>query len=344
MNNRDYFTSKLLLFVSNDDKLSLKNTSKGWQKSLRRHQEAPYQDRVEFILGVSGLFYDRDHLMKAWEVYHYTATSTSMKPALLYKCSDLDGFKIDGTLQRFLQNEDQQKTGRIYCPGQLHAWDVNQVWLLAQIHHARPFVLYSELNTKTVMRRNYPTVYSALTKEVSTVVKARYTLSITGENHIQLNPDKEKSAIQASLDDINVNSVDNDSAVKTINDAILCHKHAVHAAKEIKTLFSNIETYDLSTLTNFKPQIDAMVSSIIDNLFSKFDTKRLALTSFVKEFNTDKPYFSAELEDKNESRLYFEKTEIERLKTVVKFYLEKRVNDCIKYSAKEPEKVTYGMK
>jgi len=336
MNNRDNFTSRLLFFSSDTAKLALRNVCLDWRSSLKKHIVAPYKDKVDFVLGVGGMFYDKAHLEVAWRVYHNTTTSKSLKPAMLYKLTDMTRFKIDGTYDAFLQGEYGGITGRVYSPGDMHAWDVNQVWLLAQLHHARPFVIYSELNDQNKMRRNQPTVYSAFTKEVSTAIKAGYTISITDNNRIQLNSDSDKPIQQQlTIDDIQVNAHDNNLAVNNVTDAKLINKKAIKCAKMFKALFEEIETYNHDELVQFQQSTKSTVSDILDNLFTDCSMKKLALTSFLNEYNINQPLYMSRIQHR-ESKSYFDPTLIDKLNFKIKSQLDARVAERIKYSERKP--------
>lgn len=334
MNNRDNFTSQLLFFSSDKEKLALRNVRLDWRSSLKKHVIAPYKNKVDFVLGVGGMFYDKEYLERAWSIYHYTTTSKSLKPAILYKLTDMTEFRLDGTMDTFLQGENSRATGRVYGPGDLHAWDVNQVWVLAQVHHARPFVIYSELNDKNKMRRNQPTVYSAFTKEVSTAIKAGYTISITDNNRIQLNPDSDKPIQQQlTIDDIQVNANDNNLAVKKVTDAKLINKNAIKSAKMIKALFEKIETYNHDELVQFKESIKSTISDILDNLFTDCSMKKLALTSFLNEYNANQSLYMSEIHNRV-SKVYFDPTLIDKLNIRIRNQLDSRVTERIQYADK----------
>nr|AIA17656.1 Unknown Function [uncultured bacterium] len=217
---QDRFFSCFAFFypsLKDEDKLSLRLVNKANYKNLHDHQHGPYKTKTEFIIGIGGIFYDKVYLEKAWYVYHTTVTSTSSLPAIIYKRKDIMFFNITGFIKRFAQNEDLEATGRIYSPGDRHTWEVNQVWMLAQIHIKRGFAICSNVNLKNVMRYESFDRFSAFAKEIATAIKAGYTIyisdDITDGKKIFLNPPKKDNmankftfeAIHVSDDEIKLN-------------------------------------------------------------------------------------------------------------------------------------------
>lgn len=327
MKNRDISINRILFFLDGKDKFALRKVSTGCQNLLKENQEAPYKNKVEFAIAVSGLFYKKAYFTIAWTNYHFTTTSTSMKPSMLYKIADMQQYRLDGTYQQFLAGEDAEKTGRVYCPGSLHAMDVNTTWLLANLHHHRSFVIYSELSPAYVKRKDFPSVYSAFAKEVGTAIKAGYTISFTEEGRVQLNPSQHKSTEQLGIKDIIASDTEIQAAIDQVNDAKKIHQEAINAAKHCRKLFVNIEIYNLQELQLFLKSLSSVVDVMFNELFSTCKNKKIALDSLIKEFNLNKPDFSKNLLVNN--NLYFDVNKIEITKRMLFSLLDKRTKELI---------------
>ena len=224
MKNRTATQSTIFLLLSNKDKLALRQVSKDNKQLLVDYQDGPYTSKCDFIIGIDGMFYHSKYLDSAWHVYNTTIQSTSNKPAMLYKLADKEYIINSGLGDLFAEGEDLPATGRNYSPlNNKHAWDVNQVWVLAQIHKGRSFELLSLLTPQYIKRQFQPNVYSAFAKEVATAIKANYQISIASICKVQLQPSDPIQAKQLLASDLNLTDSEIQRAVDSVNQAIVRH-------------------------------------------------------------------------------------------------------------------------
>lgn len=75
----------LLKYLPEKDQLAVRQTNSFYKNLLKNNSCGPYQTKASFAMATTGTFLSQSYFNKAWEIYHATLTSTSMKPALLYK-------------------------------------------------------------------------------------------------------------------------------------------------------------------------------------------------------------------------------------------------------------------
>lgn len=299
MHNRDSF-----VFFSSKEKLALRETCKTMKQMLKQHQEAPYHNKVEFIIAIDGMFTSEKYLKSAWKVYNTTMLSSSIKPAILYKLLDGKSFQRNGTFTKFADNESLENTGRRYFPSP-HVWDVNQVWMLAQFHQGRSFVLYSELSPQYIKATSKPHNYSALAKEVATAIKAGYTISITQEGLARFKPSNDQVK-KLRIVDVTVDHHEIGKSIMMVNDLIFNTKREIFckaelAVRTISDILDILKTKADLTLYH-ESSIEKMLIDTINDFYTNAQNKKLALDYFIKLFNEQGPVPLTVLNDRNQPK------------------------------------------
>lgn len=328
MKSRDPITSRIMFFLSDKDKLALRRVSKWMKDDVKNNQHDLYKNKAEFVLAIADIFYSQKYFEAAWKLYSKTAVSTSFYPAMLYKLKDLTLLFDNGLIQSFSKGEDLFSTGRKYCPVE-HAWDTNQVWVLAQIHKGRAFTMLSELSPQYVMRGNYPGVFSAFAKEVAMAIKAGYEVSINAAHQIQLNPDKYTDAAKFRFDELTPTEQEIKSAVKIIDDSKLEHRRAVQIARGLKKLFGDIENYPLDELQQLHANLDETISSKIDLMILNAKYPKLVMNSFVNEFNNNNLPSIKKFDSPKLIRFFDRQNKVKKVKECIICALSNRVNELM---------------
>jgi hypothetical protein len=207
--------------------------------TIRVQQPVPYKNKAAFVMATTGRFHEEIYLSTAWDVYSATITSFNRNPAILYKIADLSRLESSGKLNKLADKKTADGmlksltfclSGRLYGPGEFHAWNVNQAWLLGQIHFARAFVILSPLNSRYVMRKYHPDVFSALAKEVATVIKAGYTVRVTEDAEVMLEPSLSAYQNNMTIFDLDLSEEEIKSAILSVNTAIEAYCLSVKAS------------------------------------------------------------------------------------------------------------------
>jgi hypothetical protein len=286
MRDRHYSASSFYRHLSTEDKKALRSVSKGYREEVKLYQQTPYTTKIDFMLGVSGLFHHQDYFNVAWTIYHHTLTSTSSKPAMLYKAKDIEAMKKRGDFRSFAEGEHARREGRIYSPGDKHAMSVNLAWLLAQTHIARPFLLYSNFEKENIMREDKPTFLSAFMIEIMVAIKAGYSVDIRlKDQRILLNPSEDKEMKQLALPDLKLTKEDVAIACQRLLDCKSDFEEAQSTRREFEAMHSEIlGCHSLAKLKQFEIVLQKKVANFIDKLFAEGDEKR-RYVFFVKEMN-----------------------------------------------------------
>lgn len=193
----------LAKYLSEDDQLAVRAVNKTMRKLMAEWQVAPYSNKKQFVLGVSGLFAQHvaANLSHAWANYQYTIRSGSKSPAILYKLSD-NKYKV------FLKQRQKiwdysayhKLEGLIYVPPKRrHCWAQNQVWILAQIHKQRPFEVLSNISQRNFKRQQDEKTICAFAKEATMLMQAGYVMHVSADANIVLIPPRQLKTEQASL-------------------------------------------------------------------------------------------------------------------------------------------------
>ncbi|OGT65166.1 MAG: hypothetical protein A3J38_01195 [Gammaproteobacteria bacterium RIFCSPHIGHO2_12_FULL_45_9] len=214
MNTREII-SILNPYLDNHTKLSLRKVSKCAHSALGTSEKPPYTSKVSFTVACAFMFSNAQYYNTAWYLYNKTCSSKSLNPAILYKLRD----KTFDKKTKFECGEFFMNECREYTPWENHNWDVNRIWILAQIHKGRSFVLLSELQPDYIFRK-FSYTYSAYAKEISIAIKAGYTISTNPDGFIILTPTANSSSCGAEVTDLTgeevVSALDSVSAAKSL--------------------------------------------------------------------------------------------------------------------------------
>lgn len=299
------------------DKLSIRLVNQASKEAVRESISFPYKSKMELFVGIDYLFYDKtlfncavqtyqsmcinevrfnanmDIFSSSWKTYLDTINSTSHKSAILYKLTDIESFETCGAFAKFSDGEDITLEGRRYSFDENagHTWINNQLWLLAQFHQNRSFMIYSELSDAHIMCRKYPGAYSALAREIGTAVKAGYQVNLKTycngsysnfDNPIELIPNDEDNLKQLALNEIDVTDEDINYGINLVRKAInyqgkknALDDHLISSFIEsIKELFNmdNFKNFTLSTIENIlmiQNSYEINVIPIPDDFFQK---------------------------------------------------------------------------
>lgn len=266
-------------FLQDKDKLALRLVSPDFNWLVRdRQDETPYKNKIHFVIAVADHFYrdgmlNKYHLTNAWRLYHAVTSSVDLNPAFFYKLCDADQLSHDGIFNQFGDNEDIYATGRIYQPivrtwnssnytiDGAHVWDTNLVWLLSNLHIERSFILCSELSSQNIKRREFPNVYSALAREVGTVIKAGYKISINNNGFVQLSPNQHNSIENtSSILSQNTNTVMEELLVKLdMRDINVTHSGQIKLQPNKDQSIKKLRIADISVS-------DAEIQSAVDQV------------------------------------------------------------------------------
>lgn len=156
------------------EKLALRATHRAAQAALKANTPIPYQTNADFCIAVSGFFFDQTIWMDAYACYMKTKLSHSVNPAILYKLGEV---KMAIREIEADQQECLKLSGRQYDPRE-HTWRTNQVWMMAQIHKGRSFIVLSDATRQHVYRRTKgkDDEVSAFGREIAIAIKAGYTI------------------------------------------------------------------------------------------------------------------------------------------------------------------------
>lgn len=146
-------------------------------------------------------------LTDSWKLYLQTLSSASHQPAMLYKLKHRHYILGSNTHEKFRLGENIIETARLYAPLK-HTWVVNQTWVLAQIHKARRFVLFSPVTANTVLRQPHhqrgSRQFSAFALEIAAIIKSGYEISRNQYHRIELSPKADVNLLAVTYDDLTV--------------------------------------------------------------------------------------------------------------------------------------------
>lgn len=261
----------LLSKLNDDDKLNLRAVNHYFNDLVKTNITAPYTTKKAFTAGTTGLYKDKKYFAKAWELYNNTLSSSSFKPAALYKMKDWEGLFKNGKIRDFADHENLGVTGRIYCPGDVHVWSVNRSWLLAQFHKGRSFQLLSEVNVDVKLSDN-PLTFSSFAKEITSVLQAGYEITDIDWYDIKLSPLPAKPLL--TIWDVAPKPLDIASRISIFKESYVQHFNAIKSADNILNLFKNLpeNVADVSISDYFVNPVNnrLYVQSVLRTLNNKF--------------------------------------------------------------------------
>jgi hypothetical protein len=204
--NIKYPDSFVLNYLSTKEVLNYREVSKAALEETKK-VVGPYYSFAEFVIATSGSFCikktgklkkdnkrfkkrkSRARCINGWEVYvktirymKYKGVLGSMDAAVLYKSRNFKGNILDRVIENVSEGDDMHTLGRVYTPGKKgHSIPVNESWQVAQFHLGRPFIALSQIHVKNLHREEYPSEFSAFSRELASLYKAGY--SLTGLNY-----------------------------------------------------------------------------------------------------------------------------------------------------------------
>lgn len=274
----------LLNELTDDEKLNFRAVNHDCSDVVKKTATSAYANKKAFVAGVTGLYKDIKYLDVAWTLYHRTLSSSSYKPAALYKMKDWNGLLKNRKISEFADNENLGDTGRLYCPGDLHIWAVNRSWLLAQFHKGRDVQLLSEVNDEVKLSNN-PVTYSAFAKEISAVINADYEISdITGYD-VKLSPIKKPKQF-ITVWDIAPQTSDSVHVISLFKNSYEESFNALKTARIIADLYTKLKA---------NGDEDKLAEQIQD-CFVNSENKKIYLQSVLKELNKKFPHLRAIVE------------------------------------------------
>lgn len=204
--NIKYPHSFVLNYLSTQDVLNYREVSKAALEETKR-VVGPYYSFAEFVIATSGSFCikktgkiknghkrfkkrkSRARCINGWEVYVktiryelYKGVVGCMDASVLYKIRNFKNNALDRVIENVSEGDDMYTLGRVYTPGKKgHSIPVNESWQLAQFHLGRPFIALSQIHVRNLHREEYPSEFSAFSRELASLYKAGY--SLTGLNY-----------------------------------------------------------------------------------------------------------------------------------------------------------------
>ena len=186
-------TAILMNYLPIADQLSWRTTCRANREAVQKAQRGPYRSKPAFAMAVTGLFYARTTtlLAKAWRYYARIIRSESMKPAMLYRLGERRrrNPRFTQKLIHFKAGENIEQQTRVYQPLYYdHFWSYNLVWMLAQIHKGRAFVVLSDITSENLKSKSKWFAPSAFAKEIVTALLAGYRAQAGRDDNIELIP------------------------------------------------------------------------------------------------------------------------------------------------------------
>lgn len=192
-----------LPYLSEHDQLSLRRTSRQLRDAIRDNQTAPWLTKSQFCKAVSGTFTNDNHLLKAtltrsWQYYCEIINNDNNEDAILHK---LRGDEINFFYTVKLKSQ-MTADGRVYSPRLFHNWSTNAVWMLANIHKGRAFVIISPLHDKYLHRVYSTASTSAFAREIAAAMQAGYTVSVLNDRYLKLTPPAAGAHLKVKMSDM----------------------------------------------------------------------------------------------------------------------------------------------
>lgn len=326
----------ILPCLKTEETLLLRQTNKTLHEAIRINQEGTYyKTKAEFTIETMGTFSlsyihkprrhgeaitleSKAYFDLAWSLYHQASTSESQHPAMLYKLYDLDVLVSTNVLNKFAAGENLKITARMYCPNETHAWNVNQVWLLAQIHVRRSFVILSDLTPNYIKRTEDPSAYSAFAREAASLIKIGYSIGLAKDGkHVQLSPPA-IIAKRLTLADITPSDTEIEPSIELIN----LNKVVDKAIEHLSRFVEKINTSDFFELFSLDDPAE-IIEKIIDTLLIDRNHTHKIMNLFLEKFNgnPNRPDWIPPLQKDNSVTLtffndYSEEREEKRIKEV----------------------------
>ena len=192
----------LLPYLTESDQLRWRSTSRFYRAALQNKQVAPWQTKAQFCMAITGNFNVNKWdwggtLNDSWTYYCKIISDDDNQPALIHKISahDKDNYSTESERYRMKSN------GRIYDPGFTHNWAYNAIWMLANIHKGRSFLVISELEERYLIRQSSSSS-SAFAREMAAAMQAKYTPCVLADNLLRLMPPDHTVRSQVKLCDM----------------------------------------------------------------------------------------------------------------------------------------------
>lgn len=310
--NTTTILSRILYYADDKTKLAIRRLNKKSRGSVKTFQHGYYQTKAEFMMAATGTFFKKSYFNNAWDVYYSSFISGSQKSIILYKLSERQFLNASGELEKLADHEDMLATGRMYAPISKHAWDVNKMWVKAQIELGREAKIYSNFSYKNIYRTNHPSMYSAFMKEIALLIKAGYNVShiepivINSKtvNTITLSPPNPKKIL--TMDDLDPTTQDiEEKAIPILVNALLAYKKITQAVKTLKNLFNEINN---AGYQHDEEALREKISKALMDPFLNCKNKALTLKMFIEGFNRNRPQHAPMLSMNQLSLLSIEQT------------------------------------
>lgn len=198
-----------LPYLSEHDQLSLRRTSRHIRDAIRDNQTAPWLTKSQFCKAISGTFTNENRLLKttltrSWQYYCEIINNNNNEDAILHK---LRGDEINFFYDMKFKSQ-MEADGRVYSPRLFHNWSTNAVWMLANIHKGRAFVIISPLHDKYLHRVYSTASTSAFAREIAAAMQAGYTVSVLNDRYLKLTPPAAGAYLQVKMSDMKLSHAD----------------------------------------------------------------------------------------------------------------------------------------
>jgi hypothetical protein len=230
----------LISALSDADLLRLRMTNSRIRDALKQCIVGPYSSKAQFVVAISGAYrilppinqivltskFDTSftqkndkgdkYLKAAYDYYTETLHSTSNYPFMIYRRHDVNTLTFIKAIKDFANGEDIKKNGRQYNPLMGHNWSVNQMWLLAQVHHERNAVIFHPVCYDSIFRHdtNSP---SAFIREIAALMKIGYFAKRRHNGLVDLIAPQSLQHEQVTYDSLTPNQTDIDYAIASFN-------------------------------------------------------------------------------------------------------------------------------
>lgn len=187
----------LLPYLSESDQLKWRSTSRFYREALQNMQAAPWRTKAQFCMAVTGNFENHWYMLnQSWKYYCRIIADADQQPAIIHKLRAWDSLSYGTESER----DSMRSSGRLYSPS-IHNWAFNAIWMLANIHKGRSFLVISEM-MEEYRRRSFGTSSSAFAREIAAAMQAKYTPCVLGDNLLRLTPPDENARSQVKLNDM----------------------------------------------------------------------------------------------------------------------------------------------
>lgn len=276
------FWSNLQPYLDENAKLNIRVTSKFFLEFLEAETSRPYKTEVEFLLGVTGDFFqDEKEFLGSYAYYKTMSNNVSDQPAVLYKLSDDQAKKY---IVNYLGSPKvrHSKIDHRYNPGVDHGWGRNYAWMLGGFDAGLSYVILSPLNAKNTERNTDSNQISAFANEIGMAINVGYTVSVNEQNKIVLLPPaklKQKIRPKALL-------LKDSNTAFTLFDSINSEANIIRAVKKIQFHLALIqktvkEATTKTELASIKLQIEASIISTAKLVVQDLQNHKIAIAKFI---------------------------------------------------------------